>query len=543
MLRKPSGEHKREAVVVFNPENGNGNSFSAVLTRKKRVAAYARVSTEQDAQQNSYEAQIEFYTGYIQSKPEWEFVGIYADEGITGTSTKRREGFNRMVDDALGGKIDLILTKSISRFSRNTVDALTITRKLRAAGVAVFFEKENINSMDSNAEMIFTILCTTAQEESRSISENVRWGMQRSMEAGKINLAYSSFLGYTKGEDGLPKIVEDEAKIVREIYQLYLQGNNLYNIAEILTRKGYPTPRKRRNWSVSTVRSILTNEKYKGDARLQKTYTVDFLTKEVRVNKGERKQWYIRDSHDAIVSPETFELVQQELKRRTGRGGKFYDSPFTGKIICGDCGAFYGHRVWHSNSKYRQHIWLCNDKYKNGTKCNPPRVTDVEIMNAFLIVVNQLINEKGHFTDAFEDNYMCMISDTRPLEKEKETIASEISDLNDQIERVIHVNATRSQDQQAYLNQFNDLIARVEAKKIKLKDLDRQISELLVRKQNVMIFLEGLKKLGKTINQFDIPSWHALVEYVKVMPDRTLLFQMRNGSTISVELEAAKRGI
>lgn len=543
MLRKPSGEHKREAVVVFNPENGNGNSFSAVLTRKKRVAAYARVSTEQDAQQNSYEAQIEFYTGYIQSKPEWEFVGIYADEGITGTSTKRREGFNRMVDDALGGKIDLILTKSISRFSRNTVDALTITRKLRAAGVAVFFEKENINSMDSNAEMIFTILCTTAQEESRSISENVRWGMQRSMEAGKINLAYSSFLGYTKGEDGLPKIVEDEAKIVREIYQLYLQGNNLYNIAEILTRKGYPTPRKRRNWSVSTVRSILTNEKYKGDARLQKTYTVDFLTKEVRVNKGERKQWYIRDSHDAIVSPETFELVQQELKRRTGRGGKFYDSPFTSKIICGDCGAFYGHRVWHSNSKYRQHIWLCNDKYKNGTKCNPPRVTDVEIMNAFLIVVNQLINEKGHFTDAFEDNYMCMISDTHPLEKEKETIASEISDLNDQIERVIHVNATRSQDQQAYLNQFNDLIARVEAKKIKLKDLDRQISELLVRKQNVMIFLEGLKKLGKTINQFDIPSWHALVEYVKVMPDRTLLFQMRNGSTISVELEAAKRGI
>ena len=543
MLRKPSGEHKREAVVVFNPENGNGNSFSAVLTRKKRVAAYARVSTEQDAQQNSYEAQIEFYTGYIQSKPEWEFVGIYADEGITGTSTKRREGFNRMVDDALGGKIDLILTKSISRFSRNTVDALTITRKLRAAGVAVFFEKENINSMDSNAEMIFTILCTTAQEESRSISENVRWGMQRSMEAGKINLAYSSFLGYTKGEDGLPKIVEDEAKIVREIYQLYLQGNNLYNIAEILTRKGYPTPRKRRNWSVSTVRSILTTEKYKGDARLQKTYTVDFLTKEVRVNKGERKQWYIRDSHDAIVSPETFELVQQELKRRTGRGGKFYDSPFTSKIICGDCGAFYGHRVCHSNSKYRQHIWLCNDKYKNGTKCNPPRVTDVEIMNAFLIVVNQLINEKGHFTDAFEDNYMCMTPDTRPLEKEKETIASEISDLNDQIERVIHVNATRSQDQQTYLNQFNDLIARVEAKKIKLQDLDRQISELLVRKQNVMIFLEGLKKLGKTINQFDIPSWHALVEYVKVMPDRTLLFQMRNGSTISVELEAAKRGI
>ena len=543
MLRKPSGEHKREAVVVFNPENGNGNSFSTVLTRKKRVAAYARVSTEQDAQQNSYEAQIEFYTGYIQSKPEWEFVGIYADEGITGTSTKRREGFNRMVDDALSGKIDLILTKSISRFSRNTVDALTITRKLRAAGVAVFFEKENINSMDPNAEMIFTILCTTAQEESRSISENVRWGMQRSMEAGKINLAYSSFLGYTKGEDGLPKIVEDEAKIVREIYQLYLKGNNLFSIASILTRKGYPTPRKRRNWSVSTVRSILTNEKYKGDARLQKTYTVDFLTKEVRVNKGERKQWYIRDSHDAIVSPETFELVQEELKRRSGRGGKYYDSPFTSKIICGDCGAFYGHRVWHSNSKYRQHIWLCNDKYKNGTKCNPPRVTDVEIMNAFLIVVNQLINEKGYFTVAFEDNYMCMIADTRPLEKEKEAIASEISDINNQIERVIHVNATRSQDQQAYLNQFNDLIARVEAKKIKLQDLNRQISELLIRKQNVMIFLEGLKKLGKTINQFDIPSWHALVEYVKVMPDRTLLFQMRNGSTISVELEAAKRGI
>ena len=541
MLRKPTGEHKREAVVVFNPEaDSDKSSGVATLTHKKRVAAYARVSTEQDAQQNSYEAQIEFYTGYIQGKPEWEFVGIYADEGISGTSLKRRDGFNRMVDDAMSGRIDLILTKSISRFSRNTVDALTITRKLRSAGIDVFFEKEGISSMDPNAELIFTILCTTAQEESRSISQNVRWGMQRSMEAGKVNLPYKSFLGYEKGPDGLPRIVEEEAEIVREIYDLYLQGHTFCYISEYLTEKGIKTPRGKDVWSVSTIKGILTNEKYKGDARLQKTYTVDYLTKEKRVNQGERKQWYIRDSHDAVVSPETFELVQKEIARRGSNRGKFYDSPFTCKILCGDCGAYYGHKLWHSNERCRKNIWRCNDKYANGTICCTPAVADRAIETAFLLAVNQLVKDRNEYCERFESEFMPLIADIVPLEQRKEALKAEIVEHGREIERLIHDNTTRAQDQARYIQQYNNLAALLEQKQAEVASVEHQISDLLTRKQNVHIFLEGLRKVGNMISRFDIPTWHALVEYATVMANDTIVFQMRNGSTITVPIETIK---
>lgn len=546
MLKEPTRAHKREAVVVFNPENDVGNgSTVATMIRKKRVAAYARVSTEQDAQQNSYEAQIEFYTGYIQSKPEWEYVGIYADEGITGTNLKHRDGFNRMVDDALKGKIDLILTKSISRFSRNTVDALTITRQLRAAGVAVYFEKENINSMDPNAEMIFTILCTTAQEESRSISENVRWGIQRSMENGKISLSYSTFLGYEKGEDGLPRIVEEEAEIIRFIYQRYLEGRNFSEIAVELTDRGVKTPSGRsKKWYATTVRSILMNEKYKGDARLQKTYTVDYLTKEVRVNQGERKQWYIHDSHDAIISPETFELVQQEIKQRTSRKGKHFDSPFTGKVVCGDCGAYYGHRVWHSNTCHRRNIWLCNKKYDNGSTCRPPHVTDDQLEQAFLIAANQLINDRAGYIDDYEAEILPFAINIAPMVQQMEILKAEMVTLNDEVERLIHNNATRPQNQVDCVRRFDELTQTLERKEAEVTELEKQISELQARKEQIHMFLETLKQSDDDlITTFREPTWHAFVDHATVMADKTIQFQMRNGSTITVSLEDVKRRV
>ena len=307
--------HKRRKILILDPVESPRN----VLEREKRrtrVAAYARVSTELDSQSNSYSAQISYYLNYISNNPDWELVEIYSDSGLTGTNVKKRSGFSRMIDDAMNGKIDLILTKSISRFARNTVDALTVTRELKTKGIEVFFEKENISSLDSTAELIFTIMSSIAQEESRSISENVRWGIQRRMEAGKIVLPYKSFLGFDRGEDGLPKINESEAKIVRRIYDDFLSGDTFRGIARKLTEEKIPSPRLKTKWSPETIRSILTNEKYKGDARLGKTYTVDFLTHEVRKNHGERKQWYIRDSHDAIVTPRTFSKVQTEIARR-----------------------------------------------------------------------------------------------------------------------------------------------------------------------------------------------------------------------------------
>lgn len=266
--------------------------------KKLRVAAYARVSTEQDEQQNSYEAQVRYYTHYIEANPDWEFAGIYADDGISGTDTRKRDGFNAMMNAALNGEIDLILTKSISRFARNTVDSLNAVRDLKAKGIEVRFEKEHINTLDPKCEVMLTIMSSLAQEESRSISENVRWGIQRSMQRGKVNLVRKNFLGYKLGENGQPVIDEEEAAIIRRIYDMYLEGKTIRFIADALTEDGILTPSGRKVWSVSTIKSILTNEKYKGDALLQKTIVVNYLTKETKKNEGDAKQYYISNSHE-----------------------------------------------------------------------------------------------------------------------------------------------------------------------------------------------------------------------------------------------------
>lgn len=535
-LKAPTKDRQRIVTVIYDPQKADEATVPLAAPQKKRVAAYARVSTEQDEQQNSYEAQIEYYRDYIQSKPEWEFVGIYADEGISGTSYKKRDGFNRMVDDAMNGKINLILTKSISRFSRNTVDALSITRQLKAKGVEVYFEKENISSMDAQAELLFTIMSSIAQEESRSISENVRWGKQRSMEAGKVSLPYGQFLGYEKGPDGLPKIVEEEAVIVREIYSLFLSGHTLIEIANEMMARGYKTPRKKKNWSTSTVRRILTNEKYKGDARLQKTYTVDFLTKEVRVNHGERKQWYIHDSHDAIIDPNTFELVQCELERRFVKGGKFYDSPFTKKILCGDCGAYYGHRVWHSNEPCRKNVWLCNEKYQHETVCRPPKVTDCELKNAFITAANRLINDNDYCAD-YEREIFPLISDTTAIEKRLMGLRESFSKLLDQIEQLVRSNAKSAQDQGEYSQEFEKLSSLIRQKKAEIEDAEKSIADAATRKENARLFLTGMESLHSVLTEFDVEAWHRLVDYATVMPNKTIVLHFRNGHEETVLLE------
>ena len=254
---------------------------------RRRVAGYARVSTDSDEQLTSYEAQVDYYTQFIRKNPDWEFVGVYTDEGISALNTRHREGFNRMIADALDGKIDLIVTKSVSRFARNTVDSLTTIRKLKDYGVEVFFEKENIWTFDGKGELLLTIMSSLAQEESRSISDNITWGQRKRFADGKVNMPFSSFLGYRKGKDGKPEIDPEEAELVRMIYRLFMGGKTITGIATYLTQQGIPTPRKKARWRDSTVESILTNERYKGDALLQKQFTVDFLNKKMKNNEGE----------------------------------------------------------------------------------------------------------------------------------------------------------------------------------------------------------------------------------------------------------------
>ena len=373
----------------------------SVATRKKRVAAYARVSTEQDEQQSSYEAQVDFYTRHIKSNPDWEFVEVFADRGITGTNTKNRENFNRMIDLALKGGIDIILTKSISRFARNTVDTLQTVRELKAVGVEVRFEKENLHTFDPKCEMMLTIMSSLAQEESRSISENVRWGKQKSMRDGKVSLPYSHFLGYKKGADGRPEIVEEEAAVIRKIYDLFLSGKTINEIAAILTSMGVLTPAGKKKWSVSTVRRILSNEKYKGEALLQKTFTVDYLTKEVRKNNGEVPSVRVRNSHEPIIEPEVFDRVQAILAESAKRRAKVRTRhPFAGKLVCGDCGSFYGHKVWWLRSTgERYNVWYCNHKYDGDKTCDSPRLRDEEIKAAFEKMLQKCSDANPVYTD------------------------------------------------------------------------------------------------------------------------------------------------
>ena len=247
---------------------------------------------------------MDYYPQYIKANPDWQFVAVYTDEGISATNTKRRDGFNRMVQDALDGKIDLIVTKSVSRFARNTVDSLTTVRKLKEKGVEVYFQKENIYTLDSKGELLITIMSSLAQEESRSISENVTWGQRKRFADGKVTMPYRHFLGYRKGADGLPEIVPEEAKLVQRIYRLFLQGKTAHAIGKILTAEGIPTPAGKEKWQSSTIESILQNEKYRSDARLQKKFTVDFLQKKMKVNEGEVPQYYVENSHPAIIEQE-----------------------------------------------------------------------------------------------------------------------------------------------------------------------------------------------------------------------------------------------
>ncbi len=295
--------------------------------KQRRAAAYARVSTDHDDQLTSYAAQVKYYTSYIKSRNDLTFVKVYTDEGVTGTSTAHRSGFKQMIKDALSGKIDLIITKSVSRFARNTIDLLSSIRLLKEHGVECFFEKENIHTFDARGEMLLTIMAGIAQEESRSISENCKWGQRKRFSDGKFTVPFKRFLGYDRGEDGSLVVNEEQAAIVREIYELFLGGATPYAIAKKLTADNVPTPGGKKTWSRNVVKSILTNEKYKGDALLQKVFTEDYLTKRKKKNKGEVSQYYVEGSHEPIIPPKIFDEVQAELERR--KNGIYYGNGST----------------------------------------------------------------------------------------------------------------------------------------------------------------------------------------------------------------------
>ena len=498
---------------------------------KRKVAAYARVSTDKEEQVTSYEAQVDYYTRYIKAKPDWEFVEVYTDEGISATSTKKRDGFNRMIQDALDGKIDLIVTKSVSRFARNTVDTLTTVRKLKNKGIEVYFEKENIYTLDSKGELLITIMGSLAQEESRSISENTTWGQRKRFADGKVSVPYKHFLGYEKGEDGSLQIVEKQAKIVRSIYKMFLEGKTIRSIANYLTQKKIPTPAGKEKWSVSTVNSILKNEKYKGDALLQKSYTVDFLTKKTKKNEGEVPQYYVENSHPAIIPSEIFDMVQLEFEKRKGKA-MGSGSIFVGKIICGDCGSFYGPKIWHSNEKCRKTIWRCNSKYKHKVKCQTPNITETWIKEKFVEAINLLIKNK----DSIISDCECLISelqDTSLIDDKEIKLKSEQNVLYNSMKELIEENSKSKIDQTEYNKHYENLKEQYEKNNEKLNKLENTRLEWKVKKQKTVDLLNEIKMQDKLISEFDESLWYALVEKVIVHHDGNMKIEFENGEQIN----------
>lgn len=355
---------KKTKVIREIPENP---FIQGQAKRKKlRVAAYCRVSTEQEEQESSFENQVAYYTDLIQSNPEWEFAGIFADRGISGTKDTIRPEFMKMIEHCQRHKIDLIFTKSLSRFSRNTLDSIKYIRLLKSLNVTIEFEKEGLNTSDVSSEIYLTWFSAFAQAESESISQNVTMGKRRQYKEGHFAFRYKNFLGYRPGENGEPEIDPEQATIVSRIFFAFLSGDTPEQIAKSLEADHIPSPTGKPTWSKTTIRNMLQNEKYAGDVLLQKTYTADFLEKKVKKNRGEVKQYYITDNHPAIIPRDIFQEVQLEIARRSskrkvscrrtksGRGKYTSKYALSERTVCGECGAMYRRTMWIKRDRTRK---------------------------------------------------------------------------------------------------------------------------------------------------------------------------------------------
>lgn len=510
------------------------NSSPVMSKEKRRVAAYARVSTDTQEQQTSYDNQVNYYTSYINGRDDWELVKIYTDEGISALNTKKRDGFKQMVKDALDGKIDLIITKSISRFARNTVDSLTTVRELKEKGVEIYFEKENIWTFDSKGELLITIMSSLAQEESRSISENTTWGVRKRFEEGKVSIAFSKFLGYDEGF----VINEEEAKIVRLIYKLFLRGNNMGSICSELERRGIKTPLGLDKWCLSTVKSILTNEKYKGDALLQKEYMADYLQKKRKKNHGEVPQYYVEEHHDPIIEPVIFDMVQIELEKaqKYGRNVPTNDNIFVPKLRCGDCGTWYCRVIHHSNEpKKRKIAYRCRHKYE-GEKCTSPTVMEDKVKEKFTEVMDSMVDAKKETLKNI-DRLIKKASDVSMLEEREKAIEEELKIMESQLKSLIAENAKDAIDQDVYEKRYREEFALYEQKMAERDRVAEEKTDRRIRAEMLKRHGDTLKKLRKRdTGEFNEDLWCELLDSVVAVKGGKLIFNFRGGISIETSL-------
>lgn len=426
-------------ITVIPARKRVGNTAAPEQRPKLKVAAYCRVSTDSEEQASSYEVQVAHYTQFIQKNPEWELAGIYADDGITGTNTKKREEFNRMIQDCMDGNIDMIITKSISRFARNILDCLKYIRELKEKNIPVFFEKENINTMDSKGEVLLTIMASLAQQESQPLSQNIKLGLQYRFQNGEVRVNHSRFLGYTKDEEGNLIIEPAEAEVVKRIYREYLEGASLLQIGRCLEADGILTGAGKTKWRPETLKKILHNEKYIGDALLQKTYTVDFLNKKRVQNKGIVPQYYVENSHESIIPRDLYMQVQEEMIRRANlhsganRKKRVYSSKYalSSIVYCSRCGEIYRRIAWNNRGKHST-VWRCCTRVEHGPDaCDAETVREDVLQNAVVRAINLTLGNRNGVLATLQENVETVI--LQEDETSSESINAKLEELQKEL--------------------------------------------------------------------------------------------------------------
>ncbi|MBS7283497.1 MAG: recombinase family protein [Prevotella sp.] len=514
----------RENVTLIPARRRAGNRIAIAEERPKlRVAAYCRVSTDSDEQTGSYEVQVQHYTDYIKRNREWELAGIYTDDGISGTNTKKREGFMEMIDDCMVGKIDMVLTKSISRFARNTIDCLKYVRMLKEKNIAIIFEKENINTLEASGELLLTIMASLAQQESQSLSQNVKLGLQFRYQNGQVQVNHNHFFGYTKDEDGNLIVDEDEAVIVKRIFREYLEGASFRDIANGLERDRIQTGGKKYKWHLSTVQGILQNEKYMGDALLQKTITTDFIEKTRIKNDGSAPQYYVKDSQEAIIPRDVFTQVQEEMVRRAnmvsgieGKKKRVYSSKYalSSICICPKCGDIYRRIAWNNRGK-RSNVWRCCTRVENGPEaCNAPTVQETELQEATVKAINLLMRCSSSMKEILAENISTALADDNSGELEE--INKTLKAKQKELVKLAHAN----KDYSALADEID-----------RIRDFKQQ---LLVEKAQT----EGFKSRIAELQEFLDAADKELTEYDETMVRKYINQIMIYDDKFTVEFKA-----
>ena len=537
-------EKQRVIIIPPKPELQQ----TAAVTKQLRVAAYCRVSTKEEEQASSYEAQCEYYTDKIMSNKEWTMAGIFADEGITGTSTKKRTEFLRMIRQCKQKKIDLILTKSIQRFARNTLDCINYTRILRQLGIGVLFEKENINSLPPDSEFMITMYGAMAQSESESISGNVKWGKKRAMEAGKVSIVYKNLYAYEKGADGKPIPIPAQAEIVQELYTRYLTGASLRELKDWLENGNHPTVAGSTTWSISTVKGILTNEKYCGDVLLQKTFSTDVISKKVVKNTGQLPKYLIQNHHEGIVTREQFQAVQAELARRSAlrsdskqavTGRSCYTSKYalSDRLVCGECGKLYRRKTRNIKGNI-YHEWRCISRLDYGKRyCHDsPTLRELPLQNAILSAINEAMSEKPVLLDRIKS---AMSLELLPVQGQAMSLADierRLAQLNEQFQCLL-AEAIDTDDKEACNAQFAEILTEQTA----LKEQKEEILQSSADADRVCTRMkqaeQAIEDTASTITEWNENAVRQLVERVAVLSSDEVLVRIKSDAEIKQRLE------